>query len=70
VKTYQVGAELLALGPDGRREVIALAARCLEAAGLRRYQVDVGHSEFFQGIMDPSAFRRGQGRRAQRPGGA
>jgi NAD(P)-dependent dehydrogenase (short-subunit alcohol dehydrogenase family) len=33
-------------------EVIALAARCLEATGLRRYQVDVGHAEFFQGIMD------------------
>src|SRR6476620_5718320 len=33
-------------------EVIALAARCLEATGVRRYQVDVGHAEFFQGIMD------------------
>jgi len=33
-------------------EVIALAARCLEATGLRRYQVDVGHAEFFKGIMD------------------
>jgi ATP phosphoribosyltransferase regulatory subunit len=33
-------------------EVIALAARCLEAAGIRRYQIDVGHAEFFHGIMD------------------
>ena len=52
-ETYQVGAELLgASGPIADAEVIALAARCLEAAGLRRYQVDVGHAEFFQGIMD------------------
>src|SRR5260370_162754 len=53
-ETYQVGAELVgAPGPVADAEVIALAARCLEAAGLRRYQVDVGHAEFFQGIMDP-----------------
>jgi ATP phosphoribosyltransferase regulatory subunit len=52
-ETYQVGAELVgAPGPVADAEVIALAARCLEAAGLRRYQVDVGHAEFFQGIMD------------------
>ncbi|TMD36657.1 MAG: ATP phosphoribosyltransferase regulatory subunit [Chloroflexi bacterium] len=52
-ETYQVGAELVgASGAAADAEVIALAARCLEAAGLRRYQVDVGHAEFFQGIMD------------------
>ena len=52
-ETYQVGAELIgAAGPVADAEVIALAARCLDAAGLRRYQVDVGHAEFFQGIME------------------
>ena len=52
-ETYQVGAELIgASGAVADAEVIALAARCLEATGLRRYQVDVGHAEFFQGIMD------------------
>lgn len=52
-ETYQVGAELIgAPGPVADAEVIALAARSLEAAGLRRYQVDVGHAEFFHGIMD------------------
>ncbi len=52
-ETYQVGAELVgARGAVADAEVIALAARCLEAAGLRRFQVDVGHAEFFQGIMD------------------
>jgi ATP phosphoribosyltransferase regulatory subunit len=63
-ETYQVGAELIgASGPVADAEVIALASRCLEAAGLRRYQVDVGHAEFFQGIMDavrlPAAIKAG-----------
>ena len=52
-ETYQVGAELIgAAGPVADAEVIALAARCLEATGIRRYQIDVGHAEFFLGIMD------------------
>jgi ATP phosphoribosyltransferase regulatory subunit len=63
-ETYQVGAELVgARGATADAEVIALAARCLEAAGLRQYQVDVGHAEFFQGIMDavklPDAVKAG-----------
>ena len=52
-ETYQVGAELIgAAGPVADAEVIALAARCLEASGIRNYQIDVGHAEFFHGIMD------------------
>ncbi len=51
-ETHQVGAELIgAGGPVADAEVIALAVRCLGAGGLRRYQVDVGHSEFFQGLL-------------------
>jgi ATP phosphoribosyltransferase regulatory subunit len=52
-ETYQVGAELIgAPGVVADAEVIALAARCLEAAGIRKYQIDVGHAEFFHGIVD------------------
>jgi len=52
-ETYQVGAELIgAPGAVADAEVIALAARCMEATGIRRYQIDVGHAEFFHGIMD------------------
>ena len=52
-ETYQVGAELIgAPGTVADAEVIALAARCMGAAGIRRYQIDVGHAEFFHGIMD------------------
>ncbi len=51
-ETHQAGAELIgAAGTVADAEVVALAARCLDAAGLRRYQVDVGHSEFFQGVL-------------------
>jgi ATP phosphoribosyltransferase regulatory subunit len=50
---HQVGAELIgAAGSVADAEVIAMAVRCLDAAGLRDYQVDVGHSEFFQGLLD------------------
>ena len=51
-ETHQAGAELIgAAGPVADSEVIALAVRCLDAAGLGRYQVDVGHSEFFHGLL-------------------
>lgn len=63
-ETYQVGAELIgAPGQVADAEVIALAARCLEATGIRRYQIDVGHAEFFLGIMD--AVRLPEGAKAQ-----
>src|ERR1700738_2101665 len=49
---HQAGAELIgAPGSVADAEVIALAVRCLDAAGLGRYQVDVGHAEFFQGLL-------------------
>ncbi|HEY4024838.1 MAG TPA: ATP phosphoribosyltransferase regulatory subunit [Candidatus Dormibacteraeota bacterium] len=52
-EAYQVGAELVgAGGAVADAEVIAMAVRCLGAAGLRQYQVDVGHSEFFRGLLD------------------
>jgi ATP phosphoribosyltransferase regulatory subunit len=33
-------------------EVIALAVRGLDAAGLHHYQIDVGHAGFFLGLLD------------------
>jgi ATP phosphoribosyltransferase regulatory subunit len=52
-ETYQVGAELVgASGPAADAEVIALAVRCLQQSGLGRFQLDVGHSEFFQGVLE------------------
>ena len=52
-ETQQVGAELVGgSGPVADAEVIAMAVRALGAAGLRRYQVDVGHSGFFIGLLE------------------
>jgi ATP phosphoribosyltransferase regulatory subunit len=52
-ESQQVGAELIgAGGPVADAEVIALAVRCLDAAGLRGYQVDAGHAGFFQGVLE------------------
>src|SRR3989441_9319509 len=52
-ETYQGGAELVgASGPLADAAVIALAARCMEAARIPRSPIDLGHAEFFQGIMD------------------
>jgi ATP phosphoribosyltransferase regulatory subunit len=52
-EAYQVGAELVgASGAVADAEVIAMAVRSLGAAGLRGYQVDVGHSEFLRGLLD------------------
>jgi len=54
-ETYQVGAELVgARGATADAEVIALAARCLEAPPAS-LQVDVGHAEFFQGSWTRSS---------------
>ncbi|MGH7860897.1 MAG: ATP phosphoribosyltransferase regulatory subunit [Candidatus Dormibacteraceae bacterium] len=51
-ESHQLGAELVgAPGAVADAEVIALAVRCLDAAGLRDYQVDVGHQEFFAGLL-------------------
>ena len=62
-ETFQAGAELIgAAGAPADAEVIALAVRCLDAAGLRGYQVDVGHSEFFQGLL--AGIRVGDGVKA------
>src|SRR5258708_5203554 len=63
-EAYQVGAELVgASGAVADAEVIAMAVRCLGAAGLRGYQVDVGHSEFLKGLLDgvplPAGEKRG-----------
>jgi ATP phosphoribosyltransferase regulatory subunit len=51
-ESHQVGAELIgAPGEVADAEVIAMAVRSFGAAGLRRYQLDVGHSEFFHGLL-------------------
>ena len=61
-EAFQAGAELIgAAGPTADAEVVAMAVRALEAAGVRDFQVEVGHVGFFGGIVQglPESKRAG-----------
>jgi ATP phosphoribosyltransferase regulatory subunit len=50
---YQAGVELVGLpNPEGDAETIAMAVEGLGALGLKHFQLDVGQTEFFRGILD------------------
>ncbi|WP_289356823.1 ATP phosphoribosyltransferase regulatory subunit [Paenibacillus sp. S-12] len=50
---YQTGAEMIGDGsPDADAEVIALSIACLEAAGIERFKVALGHHGFLQGLLE------------------
>ena len=50
---YQAGVELIGLDkPEADAEMIAMAIESLKAAGLTRYQIDVGHAEFVRGLIE------------------
>lgn len=50
---YQAGVELIGLEkPEAEVEIIAMAVEGLRALGLGRFQIDVGHADFFRGLME------------------
>ena len=50
---YQAGVELLGLDkPEADAEMIAMTIEAFRAAGLERFQIDVGHVEFVQGVFE------------------
>ncbi len=50
---YQAGVELLGLDkPEADAEMIAMAIESFRAAGLRHFQIDVGHVGFVRGIIE------------------
>ena len=50
---YQAGVELLGLDkPEADAEMIAMAIEGFRAAGLSRFQIDVGHVEFVRGLIE------------------
>jgi ATP phosphoribosyltransferase regulatory subunit len=50
---YQAGAELIGLEkPEAEVEVIAMAIEGLRALGLERFQLVLGHPDFFRGLCD------------------
>ena len=50
---YQAGVELLGLDkPEAEVEILAMTVESLRALGLTRFQLDVGHPDFFRGLME------------------
>jgi ATP phosphoribosyltransferase regulatory subunit len=50
---YQAGVELLGLDkPEAEVEIVAMAVEGLRALGLSRFQIDIGHPDFFRGLME------------------
>lgn len=52
-ETTQLGAELIgddSVGADA--EIVALMIRCLKTAGLKEFQVSIGHLDFFRGLIE------------------
>jgi ATP phosphoribosyltransferase regulatory subunit len=53
---YQAGVELIGLEkPEAEVEVIAMTIEGLRALGLERFQIDLGHPDFFRGLLDEAA---------------
>lgn len=52
-ESTQLGAELLGdSSVDADAEMLSMAVSCLKAAGLKEFQISVGHADFFRGLLD------------------
>jgi ATP phosphoribosyltransferase regulatory subunit len=50
---YQAGVELIGLDkPEAEVEIVAMAVEGLRALGLDRFQLDLGHPDFFRGLLE------------------
>ncbi len=50
---YQAGVELIGLEkPEAEVEVLAMTIEGLQALGLERFQLDLGHPDFFRGLLE------------------
>lgn len=51
----QAGVEILGIkSPQADAELIALAIRALQLAGIEEFQIDIGQVDFFRGLMEQS----------------
>ncbi|MBI1894892.1 MAG: ATP phosphoribosyltransferase regulatory subunit [Candidatus Rokubacteria bacterium] len=63
---YQAGVELVGLEkPEADAEMIAMAIEGLQALGLSAFQVNVGHADFFRGLLEELKVDRGAARELQ-----
>ncbi len=57
----QLGAELIGdLGVDADAEMISMVVDCLRAAGLKEFQISVGHADFFRGLKEAAGLKEEQ----------
>ena len=50
---YQAGVELIGLEkPEAEVEIVAMTVEGLRALGLDRFQIDLGHPDFFRGLLE------------------
>lgn len=57
----QIGAELINdSSSDADGEMIALTIECLQKAGLTEFQVDIGHADFFLGLVEEAGLKEGE----------
>lgn len=50
---YQAGGELIGLPkPEAEVEILAMTIEGMRALGLTRFQIDVGHLDFFRGLLE------------------
>ena len=60
-ESTQLGAELLGDSTvDADAEIIAMVIDCLKKAGLKEFQLSVGHAEFFRGLTDAAGLNEEQ----------
>ena len=52
-ESTQMGAELIGdQSIDADAEMISMVISCLKAAGLKEFQLSIGHADFFRGLME------------------
>lgn len=63
---YQAGVELLgAAGPDADAEVISLAAESMRLAGVKEFQITVGHVDVLAGVLGGAGFSAEERKQAE-----
>lgn len=52
-ESTQLGAELIGdSSVDADAEIVSMVVECLKAAGLKDFQLSIGHADFFRGLME------------------
>lgn len=60
-ESTQLGAELIGdSSVDADAEIIAMVVDCLQRAGLKEFQLSIGHADFFRGLMEAAGLEEEQ----------